>query len=256
MASRFAHARNLERSGELDKARDSYEKLLRDDPENPDFYHHLGVVADQQRRHREAQNLLSKALQLDPNNAELLNDLGYCFFLQGKLHKAESALLKATAIASSESRYGNNLGIVMGNLGRYQDALEHFRRVGSEADAQYNMAFIHASQDNVAAAKECFRLALAADPLHQKARRAMRSFDQFENDPDGFLDEARLAEDRVRYVPYVDGESASSIQLASASESVSLPRNAGTTTRDLQTRAQAMLQQRASQTTVKTRQFD
>ncbi len=203
-AEQLAKARTEESANRVEQARDIYEQLIREFPDRWEPYHRLGLVADRQRRHREAKALYEQALILKPLDGQILNDLGYCFYLQGQLDKAESALAKAVAIQPSESRFRNNYGLVLGHLGRIDEALESFRRAGSEADAQYNLAFVFATNDNVEAAKKCFRRALVADPNFTKAREALESFDRYDRLPEEMRDEIHLADDGREWVPYVE----------------------------------------------------
>lgn len=172
----MARARQAEQQKDEKLAREIYERLIIQFKDAAAPRHALAVLADKQRRHREALHLYTEAARLDPRNPELLTDLGYCFFLQGQPEKAESALLKALQLKPRMSRAHNNIGLVYGHQGRLVEALDHFREAGSEADAQYNMAFIFATRNEVAKAKACFELALVADPTYEKARKALRSF--------------------------------------------------------------------------------
>ncbi len=194
--------RKFEKTGRMDEARRVYEGLIVKNPGRYEPYHRLGVVADRQKRYREAQALYAQAISIHPD-PQIFNDLGYCLYLQGKLEKAESALLKAVSMQPANSRFRNNLAMVYGHQGRDEEAMEEFRRGGSEADAFYNMAFILASRDDVDGAKNCFRLALAADPSHDKATEALRSFDQSPHSSGG--DEHPIADSGRRMVPYVEG---------------------------------------------------
>lgn len=205
---------NHERSGELDKARLVYEDIRQKQPDNMEAVHRLGIVADAQKRHTEAEQLFLLVLERDPRNAALLADLGYCYFLQGQLTKAESALKKATALEPSNQRFSNNLGLVAGHLGRHQEALEHFREGGSEADAQYNLAFVFAAQERPKEAKVCFQAALASDPTHRRAREALSSFEEYERMPAYLRDMHDVADNGVKYVPYIEGSESSEISLA------------------------------------------
>jgi Flp pilus assembly protein TadD len=171
---------NLEQTGQLEKARETYEKVLRDHPDQAQPLHRLAVVADKQHRHSEAQALYMRAIQLEPRNAELFNDLGYSFYLAGQFSKAESALAKATTLDPQSPRYRNNLGMVIGMQGRIAEAYEQFAQAGSLADAHYNVAFVYSCQNNPDQAKRCFERALASDPTHEKARKALDSFRQYE----------------------------------------------------------------------------
>jgi Flp pilus assembly protein TadD len=191
---------NHERSGEWDKARTVYEGIRQKQPENMEVVHRLGIVADSQRRHAEAQQLFLHVLEREPRNAALLADLGYCYFLQGQLVKAESALLKATTLEPSNQRYRNNLGLVVGHLGRHEEALDLFRKAGSEADAQYNLAFIYAAQERPMEAKICFQTALGTDPTHRRAREALSSFEEYDQMPQYLRDVNPLSKGPIRQV--------------------------------------------------------
>jgi len=249
----LAKGRNLERAAKHDEARKIYERLIAGYPNRCDAYHRLGVVADHQRRHREAEALYTQAIRLKGNDSQLFNDLGYCLFLQGKLQKAESSLLKAVALRPSDARARNNLGLILGHLGRYEEALEQFRHGGSEGDAYYNLAFVRASREEVDEAKECFRLALAADPTHERARRALETFSQYENDPEGLEHLDAFVQDGVRWVPYIEGETAeSSAAVEPVPHEVDLysPETSPSTRPDTQSllkRARSMMSRRTAQ---------
>lgn len=246
---RLADGRNLENANDLDKAREVYEELVREYPNRFEAYHRLGVVADRQRRHGEAQEWFAKALQLEPRNAELLNDLGYCFYLQGKLNKAESALLKAVTLEDRNPRYRNNLGMVYGHLDRHAEALDEFRKAGSEADALYNLAFIYASQGNDQKSQVCFQQALTVNPDHQLAREALDAIERHEYIADSTGTDGR------RMVPFKEsGETAQvgfegsdgsvtagqARQAGGVAQGINLSRNR----RDLHDQARDLLQRR------------
>jgi tetratricopeptide (TPR) repeat protein len=228
-------ARGHEQAGELDKARKVYEGLRNKRPDDMEVVHRLGVVADLQKRHGEAEGLFLHALQRQTRNAELLADLGYCYFLQGQLTKAESALTKATMLEPANPRYRNNLGLVIGHLGRHQEALAHFRKSGTEADAQYNLAFVYAAQDRNEQAKLCFHMALAADPGHARSREALDSFKEYERLPEHLRNDEFVAQDGVRYVPYIEGSQSQDGAVVQASATAPLPtgRNISQTNRSL-----------------------
>jgi tetratricopeptide (TPR) repeat protein len=235
--------RGFEQSSEFDKARKLYESLRQQHPGNLEVVHRLGVVADAQRRHGEAEGMFLYVLQQEPRNAEVLADLGYCYFLQGQLTKAESALTKAVNLEQSNPRYRNNLGLVLGNQGRHEEALAHFLEAGTEADAYYNLAFIYASQDQADKAKQCFLEALNEDPTHGKSREALRSFEEFERLPAHMQEEEMLADGRVKYVPFVDESDASSPRVRQVVADMPLPtsRDVSQKTRALQLQSRGLL---------------
>jgi Flp pilus assembly protein TadD len=239
--------RNHERSGEWDKAREVYEAVRREDPQRLEAVHRLGVVADAQRRHAEAELLFQEVLARQPRNAAVLSDLGYCYFLQGQLSKAESALRKATILEPASPRHWNNLGLVVGHQGRHEEALACFRKVGSEADAQFNLAFLYAAQEQPGQAKGCFELALAADPLHRRAREALTSFEEYERLPQHLRELEDIAESGVRYVPYVEGSEAGRVELTGGEGGVATSQGASRAARALFSDARGMHRNMASQ---------
>ena len=237
VAMEIARGRNFERSGQWDKARRVYEDLRKREPENAAIGHRLGVVADAERRHGEAQQLFLFALERQPNDPQIMNDLGYCFYLQGSLSQAEPYLRQSVAMQPGNARFRNNLGLVLGHLGRVPEALAEFRAGGSEADAQFNMAFVYASQERTDESKQCFRNALSIDPTHRRAREALASFEEYENKPHALRErEEELAESGGRWVPFQESFDGG-VQQAAAQTPLPTGRNAGAATRALQMQA-------------------
>ncbi|NQT38295.1 MAG: tetratricopeptide repeat protein [Planctomycetes bacterium] len=218
-------ARNLEKERKYDESRTVYQKLVAKFPERPEAFHRLGVVADHQKRHREAQSLYTQALALKPGDPQILNDLGYCYFLQGQLTKAESALAKAVDMSPSKEKWRNNLGLVYGYQGRYDEALQEFRHAGSDADAWVRLAFIKTAMEDAEGAKECFRLALADDPMHEEARRNLRSFEEYDRLGPGAQDGPVIASGG-NWVPYQEGSGAGAAQPVSHDTAMRSPQSA------------------------------
>lgn len=244
LALEILRGRGMEKSGDFEKARKLYEGLRKQHPDNLELVHRLGVVADAERRHAEAEGMFQFVLQREPRNADVLADLGYCYFLQGQLTKGESALLKAVAAEPSNPRYRNNLGLVIGHQGRYEEALVHFQEAGSDADAYYNLAFVYATKEQAEKAKQCFLLALNEDPTHGKAREALRSFENYERLPEHLKDdESLLADGRVKYVPFIEGGDSidSGIRQAGLERALPTSRDVSQTNRSLQVQSRGML---------------
>jgi tetratricopeptide (TPR) repeat protein len=239
----IARGRNFERSGQWDKARKVYEDLRKREPESAAIAHRLGVVADTERRHGEAEQLFLFALQREPTDAQIMNDLGYCYYLQGKLTQAEPYLRQSVALQPSNARFRNNLGLVLGHMGREQEALVEFRAGGNEADAQFNLAFVYASQDRIDESKACFRQALALDPTHRRAREALASFEEYETKPQALREiDSDLAEKGGRWVPYQDPGDGG-VQQAAAQTPLPSARDASKATRALQMQSRGLQNQ-------------
>ena len=205
--SEVMRGRNFEKVGDWDKARKVYTELQKKYPSHPAPAHRLGIVADHQRKHVEAERLFTTAIQLDPRNADYQHDLGYCYYLQGRFKESEAMLRRAVQMKPNTVRYHNNLALALGQQGRHTEALQHLAVGGSEADAYYNLAFIFASQERPNEAKECFRKALAIDPRHQKAREALGSFAKYESLPDHMKETDEYIDGSGRkWIPFLEGQ--------------------------------------------------
>ncbi len=196
--AQILQGKNFERVKKWEEARTTYQQLIAARPDRYEAFHRLAVVADRRQRYSEAEALYSQAIRLSPGNPELFNDLGYSYLLQNEFAKAEVAILKAVAIAPSTERYRNNLGLAYGFQGRYEEAMEQFRRAGSEADACCNMAFVLSQQGRTDAAEQYLQRAISRDPQHKAARKALESL--YSTPETG--DDALLAQGVRRWEPF------------------------------------------------------
>jgi tetratricopeptide (TPR) repeat protein len=58
----------------------------------------------------------------------------------------------------------NNMGLVLGKLGRYDEALEAFKKVGDEASAYNNLGCMYMAGRNYRAAIMAFQKAIEVNP--------------------------------------------------------------------------------------------
>jgi tetratricopeptide (TPR) repeat protein len=58
----------------------------------------------------------------------------------------------------------NNLGIALSNLKRYNQALEAFRKGGTEAQAYNNLGVVYLEHGKFEKASDCFEKAIRIDP--------------------------------------------------------------------------------------------
>ena len=241
----LSRGRTLEKAGQWDAAYKLYETALAERPGNAALLHRLGIIADRQKKHVEAEQYFLQALQAEPQNAEFLGDLGYCCYLQGKLDQAATTLHQAVDLDPQQPRHRNNLGLVLGLKRDYDGAFAQFSAAAGEADAYYNMAFVFAAQDLPEEAIACFQEALAADPSHRRSQEALVSFQQYEQTPLPLRDRESAVAEGVRYVPYIETmESAGAdgeVQQASATASIPASRHAGRATRTLQLESRGLL---------------
>ena len=105
----------------------------------------LGVYADKGNDHTGAQQHYDAALLVNPNAAYVLNNRGYSKYLAGDLRGAALDFYEA-ANNQGFSQAWANLGRVYAKQGWYDDAIETYTQVMSEANAYNNTG--HAAIEN------------------------------------------------------------------------------------------------------------
>ncbi len=174
-ASTFlAHAGLLERQGNYPAAAEQYARALELSPDLVMGHNRRGIVLNRLGRHDEATVHFRRAIVLQPRDPQLHNNLGFSLLLQGDLVAAEQELARALELDPTFRRARMNHALVLGKLGRDDDALAEFRLAGSEADALYNLAVIQADRGRYADAARSLEQALRLHPDFADAREQLR----------------------------------------------------------------------------------
>jgi tetratricopeptide (TPR) repeat protein len=259
LQTQLGQARMYEQSDSKDKAALVYQELMREFPSQVEPIHRMAILKDAEKQHQQAQTLYQQAMQLDPRNAQIANDLGYSYFLSGDLAAAKTMLEQAVAMNPTNKLFRNNLGMTLGQMKMYQPALDQFVAASGEDDAYFNLAFVYSTQNQFEQAKECFRRALQVNPRHEKSREALRSFEQFEKQPE-MSQEEMLASTEMsgHWQSYKEEGSGGNVQQANFNQADASQANAPaegpetltassqSTRQQLQARASSLLQQRMS----------
>jgi Tfp pilus assembly protein PilF len=162
---KFALARTVEQSAELERAAAAYKDVLKSDRKHAASHHRLAVVCERQGKSDEAEEHFRLALRQSPNDAELLCDFGYSLYLRGQFAEAESHLRGALKRVPTLARAHNNLGLVLARTGRVAESIPHFETAGgSSAEAHANAAFALMLDERWPEAHEQLMIALEIDP--------------------------------------------------------------------------------------------
>src|SRR5262249_9711551 len=139
----------------------------------------LAVLYDRKNEFSKSEAFYKKVAAALPRDADLLNDWGYSYYLRNNWTEAESKLRKALEIDRKHARAHSNLGLVLGQQGKYAEALSMFRESDiSEAEAHCNLAFVYLTQGKFDDAKaECLQ-ARKTDPSCSKAQEMLARLDQ------------------------------------------------------------------------------
>jgi len=131
-----AEAERAKESGDNASALHAYRRLLVLDPGHADAHHHLAVAADMEQDFRVAEQHYHAALIREPENPHLHTSLGWSLFLQHRDGEAMSELRRALELDPEHATALYNLGWLAAHRGDEAEALEYFRRGGTEAQAQ------------------------------------------------------------------------------------------------------------------------
>jgi tetratricopeptide (TPR) repeat protein len=125
------------RMGELVPAISAMNDLLASYPEDKFLLFLAGRWMITQKNYEAAQHLLERAVALDPNYPAALNELGYAYAGTRSFDKAFASLDKYVKLLPGEPNTEDSYGEISRKAGRYEQALEHYRKALS-----YDSTFI------------------------------------------------------------------------------------------------------------------
>jgi Flp pilus assembly protein TadD len=189
-------AQNLEKSGNESGAIEQYEKVAQLDPKNLQVTHKLALLYDHKADYVKSEAMFVKLAKAHPNDPEVLNDWGYSLYLRNNGGEAEDKLRLALKIAPQHARARANLGLVLGQQGRYDEALATFKEVVSDAEAHCNLAFVYWTQGHMEDARRECKAARQTEPNCKKAEAIVAALDRGEQRPPSRVAGGRPAVDR------------------------------------------------------------
>ena len=121
-------AKELFKAGELTKAESICRDILKNDSENAEAYHLLGVIADRNGNAEGAVDLINKAINTSPNNSLYYNNLGNAYVNLGNHEKAIVAYHRAIDINHRFGEAHFNLGNALHEIDRPDEAISCFKK--------------------------------------------------------------------------------------------------------------------------------
>lgn len=158
--------------GNTAKALDSYTKALEKQPQNESALLSVARLYSKQEQHAQAAEFFQKAIAVNPV-ATSYNELALAYQNLGKPAEASVAVQKAIEIDPANRRYRNNLASLLVSAGRSDEAVQTLQSVFTPAEANYNVAYLNFSNNNMAGAQQHLQLALQADPNLAPAKDLM-----------------------------------------------------------------------------------
>jgi Tfp pilus assembly protein PilF len=158
------------RGGNVDQARQLYQKALAMDPKHLDALLGAAHMEDREGNLDVALMLYQRAAAAHPYNPTVFNDLGLCLARRGQLPEAERALAQAAQLEPAKPLYRNNLAKVQVELNRLDSAVANLAAVYQAPVVNYNMGALLRERGRNIEAEQYLTRALAIDPQMQPAR--------------------------------------------------------------------------------------
>ncbi len=155
-------------AGRLAEADAIYRQLLAIYPNNPDIWHLLGVLAQQNGNLDEALSLIQKAIAANPGSFAYHNNLGLLLTKIGRREEAISAFQSAIRLHPEGAEPYYNMGITLSELGRPEDAITAYRKALSilpnHSSAKLNLGLALTMSGRLDDALAHYREVLRQDP--------------------------------------------------------------------------------------------
>lgn len=126
------NGRELFESGNYIEAKDIFEALYANDPDNKELQNYLGMVLFKLGLHKEAMDLYKKLLEKVPNFPALHLNLGIIYFKEGLLDLAFEEFQNTLKFSPKNKKANNYLGLIHIQKGEFKEALEKFTITGSK----------------------------------------------------------------------------------------------------------------------------
>jgi len=128
IAKSLQSAKELFAAGELIKAEDICQDILRVDPDNADACHLLGVITHRNGKTEQAVELFNKAISLVPVKATYYNNLGNACRDLDRHDDALAAYRNAVRLNPSFAEAHNNMGNMLKETGKILEAIGCFKK--------------------------------------------------------------------------------------------------------------------------------
>jgi tetratricopeptide (TPR) repeat protein len=163
--------------GDREDARQRFEEVIREDPDNASALHYLGLIAIQNRDTQSAIDYLQRVVAVTPDSETARIDLGAQLL---KARRDEEALTQFNAVLERDADHGLALlykGIALYRVRAYSDALDSLERAVEldgelSAEAHYYIGLSEAYLGDSKAAAAAFSTAASASPQHPLGRSA------------------------------------------------------------------------------------
>ncbi len=178
--------------GKPDRALALTQRLLSLGAKTAQVYYLTGISNQALGRIKEATDAFEQATNLEPTNAQILLTLTNLYLQTNRGADAERVAKRATTFNPSDKRVFENYGLVLGQLGKYDDARAQFETAAKldpkDPQPVVLQARSYVSQKAMALAGQVFDRALAIDPKSTDALLGRASVSAIDHDVKNAID--------------------------------------------------------------------
>jgi len=160
-------------SGQLERAKSIYRRLLKAAPKYGEANHLLGMIAYQEGDYETAMHLVKKAIKIDPLKPHIHNNKGEIYRALKKYKSAATSYRKAIQLNPDFVDAHNNLGNILKELGDLEHAVIHYRKAlelkSDCASAHNNLGVLQAEKGNLEEAVISYQNAISLEPEFYQA---------------------------------------------------------------------------------------
>lgn len=110
------------------------------DPKLTEAHNLLGVAYEKKGFGDRAKESFEKAVKTDSDDPETLNNLGFSLYQNGNYRAAADRLKRAAKLAPTDEKILNNLGLTLCRLGKFDEAYKYFERAAGPLTGNLNVA--------------------------------------------------------------------------------------------------------------------
>lgn len=198
----LAYGQWQEQMGQLAEARESYGKVLAEQPKNIEAILGMARLDQMSGLMADAEERLKKAHKLSPKDPRVLAAYGNFHAAQQNWPAAIEKLQAAVKQTPDDPRYQFLLAVALARSGDIDAAYPYFVRSVGEAQAQFNIGYVLYEKGDRAGSAERFERALALMP---DLAQAQEMLDRVQQGPEAVLtkggDQTASARSAVRTIP-------------------------------------------------------
>ena len=160
-------------AGKYDQAIEIFTEAISEDQSNPVFYYYRAVALDKSGNLDKALEDYQKSIELKPDFILPVSRTGNIYAKQGDFEKAIEFYKKAVGLGDQDAITHYNFGVCLMNLGNSKEAKDIFERLLSldenYSDAYYQLGIIYIGLGEAGKAKEFLQKFIDMDPENKNA---------------------------------------------------------------------------------------